>query len=86
MAGMPPSLLNRADEILATLEEKHGNAGSNLQQVKKIQPLPKFQLNIFDGVTEDLRRLQQLLDETDINTLTPVEALLKLQEIKTMVK
>ena len=86
MAGMPPSLLNRADEILATLEEKHGNAGSNLQQVKKIQPLPKFQLNIFDGVTEDLRRLQQLLDETDINTLTPVEALLKLNELKNIVK
>ncbi len=86
MAGMPPALLNRADEILAILEEKHGNAGSNLQQVKKIAPLPKFQLNIFDGVTDDLRKLQQLLDETDINTLTPVEALLKLNEMKNIVK
>jgi DNA mismatch repair protein MutS len=86
MAGMPPALLNRADEILAILEEKHGNAGHSLEQVKKIQPLPKFQLNIFDGVTEDLRRLQQLLDDTDINTLTPVEALLKLNEMKGIVK
>lgn len=86
MAGMPPALLNRAEEILATLEEKHGNAGSTVEKVKKIQSLPNFQLNIFDGVTDDLRKLQQLLDDTDINTLTPVEALLKLNEMKGIVK
>ncbi len=88
MAGMPPALLNRADEILALLEEKHGNsgAGETMKQVKKIQPLPNFQLNIFDGLSEDLRRIQQILEDTDINTLTPVEALLKLNELKGIVK
>lgn len=86
MAGMPPALLDRANEILVTLEEKHGQAGSTVQQVKKINALPKFQLNIFDGVTDDLRKVQELLDETDINTLTPVEALLKLNEMKNIVK
>jgi DNA mismatch repair protein MutS len=90
MAGMPPALLQRADEILALLEEKHGGAngatGDTMKKVKQIQPLPNFQLNIFDGLSEDLRRIQRLLEETDINTLTPVEALLKLNELKDIVK
>ena len=87
MAGMPAKLLDRADEILAQLEEKHAGTGDNIQQkVKNIKPAPNFQLNIFDGVTEDIRRIQQLLDETDINTLTPVEALMKLNEMKGIVK
>lgn len=87
MAGMPPKLLDRANEILAQLEEKHGDTGENThQKVKSIKPAPNFQLNIFDGVTEDIRRIQQLLDETDINTLTPVEALMKLNQMKEITK
>lgn len=87
MAGMPPKLLDRANEILAQLEEKHAGTGDTMQQkIKNIKPAPNYQLNIFDGVTEDIRRIQQLLDETDINTLTPVEALMKLNEMKGIVK
>ena len=89
MAGMPPKLLDRANEILAQLEEKHtgtGNAETIQQKVKNIKPAPNFQLNIFDGVTDDIRRIQQLLEETDINTLTPVQALMKLNEMKEIVK
>jgi DNA mismatch repair protein MutS len=88
MAGMPPKLLDRANEILAQLEEKHADTGSSSmqQKVKNIKPAPNYQLNIFDGVTEDIRRIQQLLDDTDINTLTPVEALMKLNEMKGIVK
>lgn len=87
MAGMPPKLLERANEILKQLEEKHSDTGDSIQQkVKNIKQAPNYQLNIFDGVTEDIRRIQQLLDETDINTLTPVEALMKLNEMKNIVK
>jgi DNA mismatch repair protein MutS len=87
MAGMPPKLLERANEILALLEEKHATTGGDtLQKVKGIKPAPQYQLNIFDGVTEDLRRIQQMLEQTDINTLTPVEALLKLNELKGVVR
>ena len=57
-----------------------------MQKVKNIKPAAQYQLNIFDGVTDDIRRIQQLLDETDINTLTPVEALMKLNEMKGIVK
>ena len=86
MAGMPPKLLDRANEILSQLEEKHATAGDTAQKVKSIKPAPQFQLNIFDGVTDDIRRIQQLLADTDINTLTPVEALMKLNEMKEIVK
>lgn len=88
MAGMPPSLLNRAEQILALLEEKHGGVeDATINRIKKQQPVAAtFQLNIFDGLSEDIRRIQQVLTETDINTLTPVEALLKLNEMKEIVK
>lgn len=86
MAGMPPSLLGRADEILALLEEKHESTDSTSQKVKRIEKTKNFQLNIFDGLTDDLRQIQQVLTDTDINTLTPVEALMKLNELKNIVK
>lgn len=86
MAGMPVKLLDRANEILAQLEEKNANTGDTMQKAKQIKPAAQYQLNIFDGVTDDIRRIQQLLEETDINTLTPVEALMKLNEMKGIVK
>jgi len=86
MAGMPPKLLDRATQILTQLEEKHANTGDTMEKVKSIKPAAQYQLNIFDGVTDDMRRIQQLLEETDINTLTPVEALMKLNEMKGIVK
>ena len=89
MAGMPPELISRANEILAQLEEKNVDAGGSKsaigEQVKKISA-PKIQLSIFDAHSETFDQIRKLLEETDINRLTPVEALLKLQEIKGMIK
>ncbi|MBS1588350.1 MAG: DNA mismatch repair protein MutS [Bacteroidetes bacterium] len=86
MAGMPPEMLTRAEEILSTLEERHNKEDNTAKKVKRIPTDSGFQLNIFDGLTADLRQVQHLLDQTDINTLTPVEALLKLNELKEIVK
>jgi DNA mismatch repair protein MutS len=87
MAGMPQSLLERANQILSLLEEKHGSENSATEKVKKVQPVAaNYQLNIFNGLADDLREIQRILTETDINTLTPVEALLKLNELKNIVK
>ncbi|HLI94359.1 MAG TPA: hypothetical protein VKU83_12135, partial [Puia sp.] len=84
MAGMPASLLRRAGEILQQLEEKH--VGSPVDEsLKKIVP-PKLQLSIFDAHTETFEQIRRILENTDINRLTPVEALLKLQEIKNQLK
>lgn len=84
MAGMPPSLVDRANEILAMLEEKNLNERLNTS-LKKI-PTANYQLNIFDGLADDLKRIKEILVGVEINTLTPVEALMKLNELKEIVK
>ncbi len=84
MAGMPPALIDRANEILAQLENKHLDEGVP-SSAKKITG-PKVQLSIFDSHTETFQEIRALLEGIDINRLTPVEALLKLQEIKSMLK
>ncbi len=90
MAGMPPSLIERANEMLHHLESIHQQEGSNSVTEKiKGMPSPKegrMQLSIFDAHTETFEEIRKLLDGIDINRLTPVEALLKLQEIKSRLK
>ena len=87
MAGMPSLLIDRANEILKQLEAKHvddeGNESVNSigSQVKQLS-MPKMQLSIFDAHSQVFDEIRRLLESTDINQLTPVEALLKLQEIK----
>jgi DNA mismatch repair protein MutS len=91
MAGMPPSLLQRANEILKQLEEKHVDADTGAtinhtaEQLKKISG-PKLQLSIFDAHSQTFDEIRTLLENTDINRLTPVEALIKLNEIKGLLK
>jgi DNA mismatch repair protein MutS len=80
MAGMPPSLINRATEIMKQLEEKHVDEHIG-DQVKKLNA-PKVQLSIFDAHSEVFEQIRTMLNAIDINRLTPVEALMKLNEIK----
>lgn len=84
MAGMPPLLIDRANEILRQLEEKNmsRNGDSPLSEKMKDITAPRFQLSIFDEHSATFEEIRQLLESVDINRLTPVEALLKLQEIK----
>lgn len=91
MAGMPPSLIERADAILKQLESKHvdnsedGKSASPKDRIKGLST-PEFQLSIFDAHSETFDEIRKLLEGADINRLTPVEALLKLQEIKNKLK
>jgi DNA mismatch repair protein MutS len=84
LAGMPPALLQRANEILQQLEEKQ--VGAPIGDTMKELSAPKMQLSIFDAHTEAFETIRRLLESMDINRLTPVEALLKLQEIKSILK
>lgn len=81
MAGMPKSLTKRAQEILEILESQRGE--NNTVAISTPQTL-NYQLNIFDGIGQDLRQMKEILSDIDINTLTPVEALVKLNEIQKM--
>jgi DNA mismatch repair protein MutS len=91
MAGMPPSLIQRANEVLKQLETKHVDdpsyeQGDSLKANIKKLSAPKLQLSIFDAHSQAFDEIRKILEAVDINRLTPVEALLKLQEIKNMVK
>jgi DNA mismatch repair protein MutS len=84
MAGMPAGLIKRATEVLKSLEANavDGTVIENLKQVTA----PRMQLSIFDAHTETFEELRTILNGFDINRLTPVEALIKLNEIKGMLK
>jgi DNA mismatch repair protein MutS len=82
MAGMPASLIDRANQILRQLEESRGEETAAIKEgVKKISS-PQLQLSIFDAHTQTFEKIRKMLAETDINRLTPVEALIQLNEIK----
>ncbi|MFZ9687174.1 MAG: DNA mismatch repair protein MutS [Chitinophagaceae bacterium] len=78
MAGMPQSLIKRANEILADLENRDHVEGKNV--VKQIET--ELQLSIFDEHSLVFDQIRKLLDDVDINSLTPVEALVILNDIK----
>lgn len=84
MAGMPGSLIQRANEILHQLEEQRG--GNDIKEQLRNLPHQKVQLNIFDIHSQTFDEIRTILEGLDINRLTPVEALLKLQEIKQRLK
>ena len=87
MAGMPPSLIDRANDILKQLEEKHvDNAPADAGATLKKLSAPQMQLSIFDAHSATFDEIRQKLTDMDINRLTPVEALMKLNEIKGLLK
>jgi DNA mismatch repair protein MutS len=84
MAGMPPELVARAGDILKQLETKSVNQ-SPAQAIRNVS-VPKVQLSIFDAHSQTFDDIRRMLEGFDINRLTPVEALLKLNEIKGLLK
>ena len=81
MAGMPNQVLRRAEEVLQVLENSHSQSGKELKIEKRS---PGYQLSFIaldDPLLLDIK--DQIMD-TDINTLTPVEALMKLNDIKSL--
>jgi DNA mismatch repair protein MutS len=82
MAGMPNSVVKRAEEILSELE-KSQNRHSPAKPVRSIaEKREGFQLSIFQMDDPVLRQIREEIMNLDINNLTPVEALNKLNEIK----
>jgi len=84
MAGMPKEIIKRAQALLKDLEKKsvQGEIKDTLQQ----QDRNEYQMNIFQMDHPELDRVRESLDGLDINTLTPIEALLKLQELQNIIK
>ena len=84
LAGMPNRVIHRANKILEQLEKNHSN--SEVKETLKDVNNKEMQLSFFqldDPLLEDLR--EQII-ATNIDTLTPIEALMKLNEIKRMLE
>lgn len=86
MAGMPKEVVARAKEILVELEKKDIDSSQpNIENRLANMPTEKVQMSFFEAaVDETWERVRQALHETDINRLTPVEAMLRLLEIQKM--
>lgn len=84
MAGMPKVLVKRANEILKEMEKMHRETG----KVEKIPDSVKnnMQLSFFQLDDPLLKEIKDEIERVDIENLTPVEALNKLNEIKRLIK
>ncbi len=85
LAGMPPKLLQRANEILKRLEQERTGGERIKDSIKKIQK-QAYQLQMFSIDDPILVKIRDMLNNLDVNTLTPVEALMKLDEIQRLLK
>ncbi len=84
LAGMPTSLVLRAHEILQNLEKDHV-LEDNIDKLKEM-PKANYQMSLFGAeIPEGLQKIEDQLKELDVNSLSPIEALLKLNELKRLV-
>lgn len=83
LAGMPSKVVNRANEVLRTLEKSRSQSGSK-DSAKAITE-ENLQLSFFQLDDPVLENIREELTKIDINTLTPIEALMKLNSIKKMI-
>lgn len=80
MAGMPQTVIQKAQKLLKKLEKNHSSDALNTIKSAK----DEMQLNIFSMDDPLLEEIREDILNLDINTLTPVEALMKLNELKRM--
>jgi DNA mismatch repair protein MutS len=96
MAGMPKQVVDRANDILKKLEKDHELELSEVETVNssdeaidtmtsKTKSKSDYQLSFFQLNDPVLEQVKDELIKTDINTLTPVEALMKLNDIKRLI-
>lgn len=96
MAGMPSSVINRANDVLSQLEQAHGrgqsaapvNGATVSAKTETPQAKPSkdgYQLSFFQLDDPVLVQIKEQIEGIDINNLTPIEALNKLNEIKKFV-
>lgn len=87
MAGMPKEIIQRAQEILVELEQKTISTQQNITSDRPTKALvknipPSYQLSIFETVDTTAGKLKSTIQSLDINTMSPIECMLKLVELK----
>ncbi|MDB5257267.1 MAG: mutS [Chitinophagaceae bacterium] len=84
LAGMPNQVVLRSSEVLKGLE-KEKLTDSKKQALKEISE-QRVQMQLFEAVPSEWEELKSMFQGLDINTMSPVEALLKLNEMKNLVQ
>jgi len=85
MAGMPSVLIRRAEKLLTELESRREEKGDQASAIKEISQDSDYQMSIFQLDDPVLEQIRDELTRIEVDTLTPVDALFKLNEIKKMV-
>tara|TARA_B100000941_G_scaffold290925_1_gene276354 strand:- start:235832 stop:238444 length:2613 start_codon:yes stop_codon:yes gene_type:complete len=83
MAGMPNQIVIRSNEILKNLEKEKLSEKDKEKLVE--MPSSRVQLNLFESDPK-FEKLMKMLSDVDVNTISPVEALLKINEMKELLK
>ena len=87
LAGMPQSIVKRAESILADLEKAGAQAGTSVPRAESnTQREEGMQLSFFQLDDPVLSQIRDTLLNLDVNNLTPLEALNKLNDIKRILK
>ncbi|WP_420896120.1 DNA mismatch repair protein MutS [Wenyingzhuangia gilva] len=83
LAGMPQAVIHRANKMLTQLEKSHG-LENNKAKIESVGKEDDYQLSFFQLDDPLLEGIKEEILATNIDNLTPVEALMKLNEIKRM--
>ncbi len=87
MAGMPKSIIDRAQKILLKLEEKSIEQQQNESSSKlAAMPAEQVQLSIFEAKDPLGEALKESLLDVDVNAMTPIECMMKIKELTEMLK
>lgn len=88
LAGMPNWIVNRAQTILHELEQKQVNQDRPTvkEKLKQASQANTYQLSIFDLADPKQKEILEEIEDIDVNAMTPVEAMMKLNEMKQKLK
>lgn len=86
MAGMPQKVLNRANQVLKQLEDSRSSGEQDSKQTLKKVAKNEMQFQLFALDDPILVSIRDTLNNLNVNTLTPVEALMKLDEIQRLIR
>jgi DNA mismatch repair protein MutS len=91
MAGMPKWIVDRANEILQQLEQKFIEDTKSAIKARKRSPSDaasgtSYQLSIFQTQDPDLEHIKSQLLDLDLNSMTPIDAFIKLKELRDAIR
>ncbi len=86
MAGMPPEVIDKANELLHILEKTHSHDELNKNLKSKTRKKDEYQLSFIQLDDPLLLQIKEDILNINIDTLTPVEALMKLNQIKNLLR